>query len=27
VINKINFSDSEWRKNNIILNIAIGYPF
>jgi len=23
----INFSSSEWRRNNLILNIAIGYPF
>jgi len=23
----INFSNSEWRRNNLILNIAIGYPF
>ena len=27
VINKINFSDKLWRKNNLIFNIAIGYPF
>jgi outer membrane protein insertion porin family len=24
---KINFNDPVWRKNNLILNIAIGYPF
>ncbi|MCW3160136.1 translocation and assembly module lipoprotein TamL [Chryseobacterium oryctis] len=24
---KINFGDSNWRKDNLILNIAIGYPF
>lgn len=24
---EINFSSSEWRRNNLILNIAIGYPF
>lgn len=24
---KINFGDSGWRKDNLILNIAIGYPF
>lgn len=24
---KINFGDSSWRKDNLILNIAIGYPF
>ncbi|CAL1521111.1 BamA/TamA family outer membrane protein [Chitinophaga sp. MM2321] len=27
VINKINFGEPEWRKKNLILNIAIGYPF
>lgn len=27
VINKINFGDPEWRKKNLVLNIAIGYPF
>lgn len=27
VINQIDFASSEWRKNNLILNIAIGYPF
>jgi outer membrane protein assembly factor BamA len=24
---RINFGDSQWRKDNLILNIAIGYPF
>ncbi|WP_407404398.1 BamA/TamA family outer membrane protein [Chryseobacterium sp.] len=24
---KINFGDGGWRKDNLILNIAIGYPF
>ncbi|GEN68099.1 translocation and assembly module lipoprotein TamL [Chryseobacterium rhizosphaerae] len=24
---KINFGDPSWRKDNLILNIAIGYPF
>ncbi|KIC62602.1 translocation and assembly module lipoprotein TamL [Chryseobacterium taiwanense] len=24
---RINFGDSNWRKDNLILNIAIGYPF
>ncbi len=24
---KIDFGDSDWRKDNLILNIAIGYPF
>jgi len=23
----IDFGSSEWRKNNIVYNIAIGYPF
>ena len=27
VFNKINFSSSDWRKNNLVLNIGIGYPF
>ncbi|WP_317166776.1 translocation and assembly module lipoprotein TamL [Spirosoma aureum] len=27
VINQINFRDSEWRKQNIVFNIAVGYPF
>lgn len=27
VFNKINFSDKDWRRQNMILNIAIGYPF
>ena len=27
VINKINFGDSQWRKDNLVLNLAIGYPF
>lgn len=27
VINKINFGSSGWRKDNLVLNIAIGYPF
>ena len=27
VFNKIDFANSLWRKNNLILNIAIGYPF
>jgi outer membrane protein insertion porin family len=27
VINKMNFGDSSWRKDNIVLNVAIGYPF
>lgn len=24
---KINFGDPNWRKDNLVLNIAIGYPF
>jgi len=24
---RINFGDASWRKDNLILNIAIGYPF
>jgi outer membrane protein assembly factor BamA len=27
VIDEINFRSSNWRKENLILNIAIGYPF
>lgn len=27
VINHINFSNAQWRKENIVVNIAIGYPF
>jgi outer membrane protein insertion porin family len=27
VINQINFGDPTWRSQNIVLNIAIGYPF
>ena len=27
VINQINFGNSSWRKENLILNVAIGYPF
>lgn len=26
-LDRINFGDSSWRKDNLILNIAIGYPF
>lgn len=25
--NEINFKDSQWRRDNLLLNIAIGYPF
>ncbi|MEO6548559.1 MAG: BamA/TamA family outer membrane protein [Ferruginibacter sp.] len=27
VFDKISFGSSEWRKDNLILNLAIGYPF
>jgi len=27
VVNKIDFGSSDWRKENLVLNIAIGYPF
>ncbi len=27
VINQIDFGNSSWRRQNLILNIAIGYPF
>lgn len=27
VFNKINFGSGTWRRQNLILNIAIGYPF
>jgi outer membrane protein assembly factor BamA len=27
VFNQIDFGSSQWRKSNLILNIAIGYPF
>jgi outer membrane protein assembly factor BamA len=27
VINQINFTDKSWRKQNIVYNLAIGYPF
>ena len=27
VINQINFGDKYWRRDNLIFNIAIGYPF
>ncbi len=27
VINKIDFTSSAWRKENLVLNIALGYPF
>jgi Outer membrane protein/protective antigen OMA87 len=27
VTNQINFSNSSWRRENLVLNVAIGYPF
>ena len=27
MFDKINFGDSAWRRDNLVLNIAIGYPF
>ena len=27
VINDINFADKAWRKENLVFNLAIGYPF
>ena len=27
VFNEIDLRDSQWRRNNLLLNIAIGYPF
>lgn len=27
VINQIDFSNAEWRRKNLVLNLAIGYPF
>jgi outer membrane protein insertion porin family len=27
VINQINFRDKDWRRQNIVYNLAIGYPF
>ena len=26
-LDRINFGSSAWRRDNLILNIAIGYPF
>ncbi len=27
VLNEVKFGDSQWRKENLVLNLAIGYPF
>lgn len=27
VFNQINFTSKEWRRQNLVLNLAIGYPF
>lgn len=27
VFDDINFRDPEWRRNNLVFNLAIGYPF
>jgi outer membrane protein insertion porin family len=27
VINQVDFGSSEWRKDNLVFNLAIGYPF
>jgi outer membrane protein assembly factor BamA len=27
VLNEISFGDKDWRKENLVLNIGIGYPF
>ncbi|MFD2932729.1 translocation and assembly module lipoprotein TamL [Spirosoma flavum] len=27
VINQIDFSSTDWRKRNLVFNIAVGYPF
>ncbi len=27
VTNKIDFGNSSWLKNNLLLNVAIGYPY
>ena len=27
VINQINFGNKQWRRQNLVLNLAIGYPF
>jgi len=27
VVNQVNFADPSWRSDNLVLNVAIGYPF
>ena len=27
VINQINFGDPTWRRDNLVFNLGIGYPF
>ena len=27
VLNQVDFSDKDWRKQNLVFNVAIGYPF
>ena len=27
MFDKIDFGNKDWRRNNLVLNIAIGYPF
>ena len=27
VLNQVNFSSRDWRKQNLVFNVAIGYPF
>src|SRR5690606_3602495 len=27
VIDRVDFSDKDWRRENLVFNIAIGYPF
>ncbi|MGE5314251.1 MAG: BamA/TamA family outer membrane protein [Acidobacteriota bacterium] len=27
ILDRVKFWDADWRKNNLVLNIAIGYPF
>jgi hypothetical protein len=27
VLDKIDFGNRDWRRQNLVLNLAIGYPF